>query len=294
MSKNKAISMISLVITIAIIIVLAAVTAPLLSNVLNDSSRLDAKEEFANVFLVVQNAKKEILAERYVPDQKYLISNEALIAKFGVILSDEEVTKIISDNEDQTIKAPYKYYLFNQEAFDEEFGNDYNVKRLRGSREYLINFMDELVVTNYDGMKLIEGYIEPISQPVRGEVSIGFSPNGNYNWKNQQSTSVTIKFTSATVIYSASYVWTESDSHPMDSDFPLDSGISLDNRTTDANGNITIRQTGIESPQNVTGNNWYLWVKVEYMDDNEPRIKYEKSEAFFIDNTIPTFDLEVS
>ena len=56
MSKNKAISMISLVITIAIIIVLAAVTAPLLSNVLNDSSRLDAKEEFANVFLVVQNA----------------------------------------------------------------------------------------------------------------------------------------------------------------------------------------------------------------------------------------------
>ena len=294
MSKNKAISMISLVITIAIIIVLAAVTAPLLSNVLNDSSRLDAKEEFANVFLVVQNAKKEILAERYVPNQKNIISNEALIAKFGDVLSAEERAKIISDNEDQTIKAPYKYYLFNQNTFDEEFGNDYSVKRLRGNREYLINFMDELVVTNYDGMRLIEGNIETISQPVRGEVSVGFSPNGNYNWKNQQTTSVTIKFTNATNIYSASYVWTESDSHPSDSDFPLNSGISLDNRTVDANGNITIRQTGIESPQNVTGNNWFLWVKVEYLDDDEPRIKYEKSEAFFIDNTIPTFDLEVS
>ena len=295
MSTNKAVSMISLVLTIVIIIILAAITAPLLSSVLNDTTRLDAKEEFANVFMIVQNGKREILSESYVPDPKYLISDDEL-SKYKSILTDAEFEKISSDNKDDTIKAPYKYYLLDQEAFEEEFGSDINIKRMRLDRAYLVNYMDELVVTDYNGQRMIEGNIMPISQAVRGEVSVVFSPNGNSEWKTQHSSSVTLsynKYSTPPEKIVARYVWTDDASHPSDDDFANGGALSTVG-TADSDGNVIVRTSGVDSPPNLTGNGWYLWVKIEYEDDGEARVKYEKSGSFFLDNTAPTFELEVS
>ena len=295
MITNRAVSMISLVLTIVIIIILAAITAPLLSSVLNDTSRLDAEEEFANVFLVVQNAKKEILSESFVPDRRYLISGDDYLL-FSDILTDEELEKIRADNNDETIKAPYKYYLLNQEAFDEELGSDVNIKRMRSDRVYLVNYMDELVVTNNNGQRMMEGTVIPISQATRGEVNVVFSPNGNSEWKKQQSASVTLSYNKNSTppeSIVANYVWTDSSSHPTDAKF-LTGGTLTTTGDPDAEGNVIVRTSGVDSPPNLTGNGWYLWIKIQYEDDGETRVKYEKSDSFFLDNTAPTFELEVS
>ena len=271
MSTNRAVSMISLVLTIVIIIILAAITAPLLSSVLEDSSRLDAEEEFANVSLVVKNAKRDILAERYVPSEEFIIKDSELESKFGGILSKSEIEKIKSDNSKDSIKAPYKYYLLNQERFNEEFGNDFNIKRIRADGEYLVNFMDELVVSDFDGKKMIEGSIETIEQAVRGEVNVVFSPNGNYGWKKQQTTNVELVFTKTTTIKDAKCVWSESPSHPSDAEFNT-SGVILN--TSGPDDGVTERAT----TENIdlsgkTGNDWFLWVRVEYVEDGETRVK---------------------
>ena len=295
MNTNRAVSMISLVLTIVIIIILAAITAPLLSDVLGDSTRLDAEEEFANISLVVKNAKREILAERYVPNEEFVINDSELENKFGGILSQSEIKKIEEDNNpDSSLKAPFKYYLFNQERFNKEFGNDFNVKRIRGDREYLINFMDELIITNFDGKKMIEGNIEAIDQAVRGEVNVVFTPKGNYGWKKQQTANVELVFTKSTTIKDAKCLWSESSSHPSDTEFNTMGVILNTSGAVDSDGTTERASTENIELSGKTGNGWFLWVRVEYVDDGETRIKYEKSEPFFIDNTNPTFDLEVS
>jgi hypothetical protein len=202
--------------------------------------------------------------------------------------------KINSDNADLTIKAPYKYYLLNQEAFDKEFGNDVSVKRLRAEREYLVNYMDELVVVNNEGQRIMGGNIAPINQAVRGEVEIVFSPNGNSEWKKQQSASVTLMYTDTTIIESAIYGWSKSASQPFDTGDYVGGGTLSTSGTSDGSGKILVRTNGIITPPNLTGNGWYLWVKVEYKDDGQNRVKYQNSGSFFLDNTAPTFDLDVS
>ena len=56
MKNNKAISMISLVITIVLIIILAMITSQYLSSTMEDAQFKDAKEELKNVESVVEHA----------------------------------------------------------------------------------------------------------------------------------------------------------------------------------------------------------------------------------------------
>ena len=292
MNTNRAVSMISLVLTIVIILILAAITAPLLSNVMTDSTELDAKEEFANVVAVVQSAKKDILISRFVPNEDYLITDEELDSKFARLLTEEEVQKIKDDNKDPTIQAPFKYYLMNQERFDSEFGNDFNISRMRDARVYLVNYMNEMVLLNNDGKKMVQGNIEEVKQAVRGEVFVTFSPNGNATWAKQQSTTVTLVYDeAATEIISAKALWSESSSNPSDEEFESADAVGLE--TAYSLTGEPPRTQGIEIGGK-TGNGWYLWVRVEFKDDGEIRTKYEKSGSFAIDNTPPTFELEVS
>lgn len=286
MKTNKAVSMISLILTIVIIIILAAITAPLLSDVMTDSTKLDAREELANVSLVVQNAKKEIMTDRFNPNPDYIISYEDLVYKFGGVLSSGEIKHIKDTNEDTTLGAPHKYYLMNQERFDDELGSDFNIDRMRDAREYLVNYMDELVVLNYDGKKMAEGSIIELNPLIRGEVEITFTPNGNVEWKKQQSASVDLSYiVGSASIHSAKYLWSESVSAP--------SSDAFNDTTYGGVLSTTERTEGIELVGE-TGNGWYLWVEVVYDDDGITKTKYEKSNAFFVDNTEPTFELEVN
>ena len=286
--NNKAVSMVALVLTIVIIIILAAITVPLLSNVMSDSTELDAKEEFANVVAVVQSAKKDILVNRFVPNEDYVISDEELDAKYTGILTEEERQEIKDANKGKVLED--KFFLMNQDRFNSEFGSDFNIARMRETREYLVNYMLGVVVLNNDGKRMAQGDLPKVPDLIRGDVNIGFSPNGNAEWYKRQSTRAILVYDeNTTTLQSAYCVWSESISSPDDSEFTTD----VTTGETTRNGS-TVK---IKKPMDLegkTGNGWYLWVKVEYFDDGELRTKYEKSEAFFIDNTAPTFELEVS
>ena len=287
MTNDKGISMISLIITILLIIILAAITAPILSSIINDSLEADAKVELANVQAVVENAKTMIMTEKFIPNSDYIISNDELISKFGPVLTSDEIDWIEEVNNDSTKKAPYKYYLMNQAAFKDEFGSEFNVKNIRENREYLVNYMDGLVIVNYNGSRITNKTeadpIKPAEELVRGEVNVKFSPNGNSEWARQQSTTMVFSVGEDTTVYGVSYLWSKEVNEPNGAVFdsaPTISGI--------VNGSTQTTEL-----QDETGNGWFLWVRVDYDDVGIRRTKTFRSDAFFIDNIKPTADFSV-
>ena len=276
--NNRAVSMISLIITIIMIVIIAAISVPLLSNVISDSIMEDAKVEMKNVETVVDYAKAQIMDDRFIPNSEYAITEEELEEHFGNILTPDEKNQIVSINNDGLILAPHKYYLMNQERFDHEFGNAFNVSGIREAREYLVNYMDGVVLANVDGRRLTNGNeisVIPVEDIVRGQVEVMFTPNGNSEWSKQQATELSFAGKDTTIT-SVMYQWSQSISEP-----------TVDSFVNSVNNHETVKLL------DKTGNNWYLWVKVEYTDDGNPRIKYFRSNPFFIDNTSPTATMTV-
>ena len=276
--NNKGVSMISLIVTILLIIIIATITSYYLSSVMEDVQYKDAKEELKNVETVVEYAKTQILIDEFMPNEDFIIEDAELDSKFGRILSAEEIEYIKKINNSSDIKAPYKYYLMKQEKFDSEFGNDYNVSNLRPAREYLVNYMDTVVISTYDGERIatVDDVVIPSGDGERAEVQIVYEPNGNMEWSKQQATMVFIRNNAATTIKSTKYLWSQSYTKPSASEF-----------TTNISDGQTVNLDG------KTGNDWYLWVYVLYEEHGVEKTYITRSEPFYIDNTPPTADLEV-
>ena len=102
MKNNKAVSMISLVITIILMIILASISGYYLSTTIDDAQYKDAKESLRNVENVVEYAKTQILIDEFTPNTDNLITDAELDLKFGSVLSDEELTHIKTVNADDT------------------------------------------------------------------------------------------------------------------------------------------------------------------------------------------------
>ena len=68
MKNNKAVSMISLVITIILMIILASISGFYLFTTINDAQYKDAKESLRNVENVVEYAKTQILVDEFTPN----------------------------------------------------------------------------------------------------------------------------------------------------------------------------------------------------------------------------------
>ncbi|MBR3281203.1 MAG: hypothetical protein IKI57_05150 [Clostridia bacterium] len=289
MTNEKGISMISLIVTILLIIILAAITAPILSSVINDSMEADAKLELSNVQSVVENAKSLIMTDQFIPnEEEYKISDADLESKFGPVLTPEEIEHIENINGNPDIQAPFKYYLMNQAAFDDEFGNNFNVKGIRENREYLVNYWDGLILVNYNGSKITNKTDDPIIPTpdlVRGKVDIKFVPNGNSEWARQQAAALTFVIGEETEIREIRYMWSEEINEPSESAF-VGETIS----TSEAMDGVTINLAPL---QDKTGNGWFLWVLVKYTDVGVERTKMFRSNAFFIDNTAPTATFSV-
>lgn len=281
--NNKAVSMISLVITIFLIIIIATISSYYLSSTIDDVMFKDAKEELKNVENVVEYAKAQILIDEFMPNENWLISDLEVENKFGKILSEDEINHIKKVNKSDEIKAPYKYYLMNQSRFDAEFGNEYNVSNLRPAREYIVNYMDAFVASNYEPERLATsqnlispGFDEDTSDNERAEINIVFTPNGNIEWAKQQATLVSINANSKAEVTSTKYLWTRSYSEPETSEFV---NSIADGQVVDLDGK--------------TGNDWYVWVLVEYKENNVDKVYKVRSEPFYIDNTAPTAELQV-
>ena len=276
MRNSKAITMISLVITIALVTIIATITSFYLSSVLEDAQYKDVKEELKNVENVVEYAKTQILIDEFMPNESWLITDNELDNKFGKVLKAEEIEYIKQVNNSDQIKSPYKYYLMNQEKFDSEFGNDYNVSNLRPAREYLVNYMDTFVICNYDGERIASSDdITPTTEVERAEISVAFTPNGNIEWSRQQATMVSIKSNSAATINSMKYLWTQSYTEPVDSEFISN---VYDGQTLNLDGK--------------TGNDWYAWIYISYKENGIDKVYKVRSNPFYIDNIPPSAKLE--
>ena len=276
MKNQRAVSMISLVITIVLIVIIASVSAYYITSTIEDAQYKDMKEEVKNVENVVEYAKTQILINEFTPnEEEYLISYEDLIDNFSRLLTAEELEYIKQVNESD-VKAPYKYYLMDQEAFDKEFGNSFNVNNLREESKYLINYMDTTVVCNYGGIVYANKNVVPSIDEGKGEVQIVYTPNGNVTWKTAQEAMVKVSENEFVEILEMKYLWSQSYTEPIVDDF--------ENVLTDGQ---TI------SLSNETGNDWYLWVCVKYKENEREKTYITKSEPFYIDNTPPTGVLEV-
>ena len=283
--NNKGISLIALVITVIILVILAAITAPMLSSVINDSIDQTSKVEIKNVQAVVENAKTLILTDKFVPNSNFVIKDNELIDKFSNVLTPEEIQHIKTVNLDPNQKAPYKYYLLNQKRIDQEFGSEMSVSGIRENTEFLVNYMDTLVLANHGGVKYSNKPVEIIggeSEVLRGQVNVIFSPNGNEEWAQQQSTLAVITAGKDTEIISAKYMWTEEITEPPEGKFEhafdVASGTSSGPETTETSFTL----------ERETGNGWYLWILIRYKDVGVERKKAFRSEAFYIDNIPPS------
>ena len=286
MKNNKGVSLTALVITIIIMVILAAISAPMLSSIIDDSLEQDARVELKNVQAVVENAKALILSDQFSPNPKYIISYEDLYTKFGTVLTTAELDHIKAINESPTQKAPYKYYLMDRDAFEDEFSTEYNVRGVRENRKYLINYMDTLVIMNYNNTLLsnkTEGTVVDKEELVRGEVDVKFYPNGNAEWKQQQATNIVFQVGEGTTVNTVQFVWSQDLTEPDESIYPTG------NIYTNISDNDEIPTELIAE----TGNGWYVWVLVKYDDVGNERTKVFRSEPFYIDNIPPSASFSV-
>lgn len=279
MRNNKAVSMISLVITIILMIILASISGFYLFTTINNAQYKDAKESLRNVESVVEYAKTQILVDEFIPNTDNLISDAELDLKFGTVLSNEEIAHIKAINSDDTKMPEEKYYLMTQIRFDEEFGNDYNVSDLRKNSEYLVNYIDTTVVMNYGNQLLANKNIIPAPTIERGQIQLVYSPNGSEEWKTSQTTTVTLQTKGAISDVSMKYLWSTSYTEPSESEFDI-------NGTNLSSGESILLK-------DMTGNDWYLWVFVKYKENNNEKKYITKSNPFYIDNTAPTGTLDV-
>ena len=286
MKYNKGVSFISLIVTIIIIIILAAISTPMLSSVIHDSLVEDAKAELRNVENVIDYARAQIMVDKFVPNSAYVIDSDELQSKFGTVLTQEEINHINDVNRSGDITD--KYFLMNQKRFDSEFGNNFNVSGIREDREYLISYLDGLVIANSNGAKITNGNadsIVPASAIERGEITVTFTPNGNADWRKSQTTIAKFWWKDGTAtVDKVSYCWSESYSQPSESKF------------TQSIGSVTNNYSEEISLADETGNSWYLWVKVDYketVNNTVSQTKYFRSEAFFLDNIPPTAEWKV-
>ena len=123
---------------------------------------------------------------------------------------------------------------------------------------------------------------------VRGQVNVVFTPSGSTTWKRQQETIVSITAGQDTEIYSVRYLWTEEFREPDVSEYDHTfSGVA----SGGSSGPVTTNCSATLDSE--TGNDWYLWVRIEYDDLGVTRSKSFRSEPFYIDNIAPSAIFEV-
>lgn len=100
--------------------------------------------------------------------------------------------------------------------------------------------------------------------------TITFEPNGNENWKKEQTTKVSVTDGTGVGVNESTlrYVWTQSNQQPADNEF----------KNWFANGSEITKNTG-------SGDNWNLWIRAK---DNQGNVSYAVSNTFWLDNEVPT------
>lgn len=271
--KNKGMSMVTLIITIVVMLILIGITGYYSYEAIQQTNQKDLKEEIRNVEEVIGAAKVQGLAGKFMPDERFLISDEQLTSMFSGVLTSEQIETIKNVNNDATADPLKKYYLLDQTGFDSEFGDSDNVTVNGLKRTYLVSYKDRIILVNENGSLFSSGEVDT-SPSIDAGIKVAFTPNGSQNWSKTQSATISV---SGSGIKSRKYMWSQSSEEPA--------SLLIDNNFTSGQM-VTL--------ENKTGNDWYIWVLIEYEENGELKQYLERSNQFYIDNTAPTGSLDVS
>lgn len=275
--NNKGISMLTLIITIIVIIILATITVYYSSKTVEDATKKNIMEEMKNVENVISAAKAKGLAGDFTPNEEYIITDEQLDKMFSGVLTQEQIQNIKNINNDDDADPLEKYYLLDQAGFDSEFRNN-DIITVNGlKRQYLVSYDSRVILINDNGSLVSSGKIDSTT-PTKSEIKVVFSPNGSKSWKKEHSAQISVTGDNVNII-STQYTWTNSENEA--------SAILADRYNFAGVTNIDLRDK--------TGNDWYIWVWVKYTEEDGREKQYvQRSNAFYIDNTSPTGELEVN
>lgn len=272
--NNKGINMITLIITIIIIIILASITVYHSVKTTEDATRKNTMEEMKNVEEVINVAKAKGMNGEFTPNEAFLIEDDELDSKYKGVLTSEQIENIKKVNKDANVDPLRKYYLLNQAGFDAEFRDSGNVSVSGLKKEYLVSYFDRVIIVNDNGTLLSSGKIDSTT-PSDSEIKVVFTPNGSKTWAKTQSAQITV---TGENIVSTEYAWTNSASEVT---------AALADKNTFSN-------TVSVDLKDKTGNDWYIWVWVKYTEDGNEKQYVQRSEAFYIDNTPPEGELDVT
>lgn len=273
MHNNKGISMITLIITIVVMLILISIGGYYSYEAIEKANEKDAKEEMRNVEEVIGAAKAQGLAGKFTPNKDLLITDAELTSMFGGLLTTEQIEAIKKVNKDTSVDPLRKYYLLDQKGFDMEFGDSDNITINGVKRTYLVSYKDRIIMLAENDKLISSGEIDK-NISTGANIKITFSPNGNTTWAISQSATINV---SGTGIKSMKYLWTQSSEEPA---------LDLINNTFTSGEEITLT--------NKTGNNWYIWVLINYEEDGVEKQYVERSNQFYIDDSYPTGSLDVS
>ena len=282
MRNNKAVSMISLIITIVIMIIIASISVSYFADVLDDALFEKARVELKDVETVVEKARVRMTTNDFIPNESYVITSDELDEKFGTLLSQEEIQYIKDINNNSPTSK--KYYLMNQERFDNEFKNDINAIDLSSQRDYLINYNDSTVIINYGGTRITNAPGDTIIKAntiERGSIRVTFDQRNSSTWLDKQVASATIVPSEGVTNYTARYLWSQMYTEPTKQDF--ENGVNSGTYTSGSDVYL----------EGVTGNDWYLWLEIDYVENNNSRTEFFRSEPFFLDKDKPSAILDV-
>lgn len=260
--NNKGVTLIALIITMIVMIILAAIVYNVSFDSLEEATKSDINVELKNVFEVLSNAKINAMTGEFVPNEEYLATAERL-SELGY--DEETIEHVVNVNSTETDPVK-KYYILDGEAFKDEFKGDINVSGLK--RTYLVTYYNRIAKVVVSGEIYSSGKIWADNDEDDVGIDIVFNPDGNTSWSKSQSVLVTI-----TGQYTAAkYLWTREMIEP-----------------DDFSGAMGISTGEVVTLNDETGNDWYLWVQVEVNGE----FYTGRSEAFYIDNTAPEGILEI-
>ena len=159
--NNKGITLMSLIITVVVMVILLSIAGHFSLDSVKNTYIANEKKEMADVVQYVSALKVKLLlgefnvSENFENVQSKIVTEEALHL-IASNLSENEMDKIKSVNDDSFLDANYKYlYITSKDLKDSKISKtDVVVKDAKN--DYIINYFTGTIIGLYDGGKRIE------------------------------------------------------------------------------------------------------------------------------------------
>lgn len=152
MNSNKAVTLISLVITIIITITLAGIALYYTTKNLDKAEEMAFKTEMRNIEEVVLRQKTRLYKGEFSTNSAYLVTSK-ILGKYNGVLSQEVVNAIEDANENAS--DDYKFYYLTPSNYKEQIKDDVEIRNL--TRNYIVNYGLGTVIAVQNNKMYISG-----------------------------------------------------------------------------------------------------------------------------------------